>query len=120
MKYLLVSLVLVFGCWATEVDKASQATVLIDQQFAALYTELNDICVRQSSNWVEYDKCIDPWKKEAAKVARLRQVTLTLDVTEGRKARKVAACEWFRAVEATHESLPARKVALQSKWRRKC
>jgi hypothetical protein len=109
------------GCWASEVDRASRTTVLIDEQFASLYTHVNDICVQRSADWAAYDECIDPWKKEAANVARLREVTLALDIAKGRKARKAAACEWFRAVENTHRSLPARTVALQAvKWRRKC
>lgn len=107
------------ACWATEVDKAAQATQLIDEQFAALYTEVAAICTRKSADWAEYDTCIEPWNREAANVARLREVTLSLDVVHGRAAKKAAACEWFQAVHNVY-NVPARRVALASKWRRKC
>jgi hypothetical protein len=121
-RYILLLFALSFasGCWTRAVEEAAHTTNRIDEQFSALYVEVNDICVRQSADWTEYDACIDPWKQEAAKVARLREVTLSLDAVHGRAARKVAACQWLQAVHNVHHSLPARAVALSSKWRRKC
>jgi len=108
------------GCWASAVDRAANVTLLIDQQFATLYSDASGACVNNSANWDEYDVCMDPWKRDAADIARLREVTLNLDVAHGRVARKAAACSWFKAVKATHPAIPARTVALNSKWRTKC
>jgi len=121
-RYISILFVLFFasGCWDRAVEEAAHTTNLIDEQFAALYVEQNDTCVRESADWSEYDVCITPWKHEAAKVARLREVTLSLDVVQGRAARKVAACQWLQAVHNVHPDIPARAVALASKWRRKC
>lgn len=108
------------GCWERAVEQAAHTTNLIDEQFAALYVRANEACIDASGSWPEYDRCIDPWKAEAAKVARLREVTYSLDSARGRRAQKQAACQWMGAVENVHTPLPARAVALASRWRRKC
>lgn len=111
---------LMCGCWAAEVDRAARTTQLIDDQFAVMYTKANDMCVATHDTWEGYDACMDPWKKDAATIARLREVTLTLDVAKGRKAKKAAACLWFKTVAQTHLLIPARQVALKSSWRHSC
>ena len=103
-----VSLLFLMGCWDRAVEGAAQATVLIDEQVAVWVTD----CMDAATGW---DECA----AVGGKVARLREVTLSLDVTNGRKARKAAACEWFRVVQ-TLPDVPAVVVAKQSKWGRKC
>jgi len=99
------------GCWDRAVEGAAQATVLIDEQVAVWVTD----CMDAATGWDEWDECA----AVGGKVARLREVTLSLDVTNGRKARKAAACEWFRTVH-TLPDVPAVVVAKRSKWGRKC
>ena len=85
--------------------------MLIDEQVAVWVTD----CMDDAQNWDEWDECA----AVGAKVGRLREVTLSLDVAKGRKARKAAACEWFKAVQVLPD-VPAVAVAKRSRWRRKC
>jgi hypothetical protein len=94
--------------------------VLIDQQFSAVLEDHVEMCIQEAKSWAEFDRCIDPWKHEAAKIARLREVTLALDVAHTRAARKVVACEWFNVVDKLVVKTPAVRAALRSKWRKKC
>jgi hypothetical protein len=109
--YLLFVLCFASGCWDRAVEDAAQATVLIDEQVAVWVTD----CMDAATGWEEWDECA----AVGGKVGRLREVTLSLDVTNGRKARKAAACQWFTIVQ-TLPDVPAVVVAKRSKWRRKC
>lgn len=101
----------VSGCWPSAVEEAAHATALIDEQVAVWVTA----CTDAAKNWDEWDECV----KVGAYVGRLRQAALSLDVAQGRKARKDAACQWFKAL-APLPGVPAVQVARKSKWRRKC
>ena len=107
--FLLASLLL--GCWASEVDRAARATVLIDEQVAVWVTE----CMDDATGWEEWDECA----AVGGHVGRLRETALSLDVAKGRTGKKTAACEWFRALDPL-PAVPAVVVARQSKWKRKC
>lgn len=115
-------LLLVFfasGCWEHAVEEAAHATALIDEQVAAAYATHAKVCLEASTDWAEYDACMEPWNMAGAQVGRLREVTLSLDTARGRKARKAAACEWFQVVH-TLPDVPAVVVAKQHKWSRRC
>ena len=109
----------VSACWPRAVEEAAHATVLIDEQVAAAYATHAKVCLEDSADWAEYDACMEPWNKAGAQVGRLREVTLALDLAHTRKARRAAACEWFKVVH-TLPDVPAVVVAKRSKWGRKC
>lgn len=111
MRVFAAFLILCSACWPAAREQAAHATVLIDEQVAVWVTE----CMDAATNWDEHDECT----KVGAHVGRLRQATLSLDTAKGRKARRAAACEWFRALDPLPD-VPAVRVAKRSKWRRKC
>jgi hypothetical protein len=108
------------GCWRGAVDQAARSTALVDEQFAVVFEDEASECLESSASWETFDRCMEPWLREAADVARLRELTLSLDVAKGRRARRAAVCAWFKGMENIYPGLPARQVALASKWRRKC
>lgn len=120
----LLGLCLLLGCRAEATDAMSRNTLLIDQQFAAAYTEAAGECLSLSETREAYDICMEPWVRGVDAVRALRHTTLTLDVPQGRRAFRSAACRWFEAVGVVEAvapvTLPAVQTALDSRWRRKC
>ena len=110
------------SCWPSAVEHAALLTNRIYAEYMLAYKAGAKLCLDRYTNWDDYDACVEPLNKGAAHVARLRQVTLTLDAAYSFSQRKAAACEWLSAVRKVDSvvSLPSTRVALESKWRKKC
>jgi hypothetical protein len=120
----LLGLCLLLGCREEATDAMSRNTLLIDQQFAAAYSGAAQDCLDASETREAYDQCMAPWGQGVDAVRALRHTTLTLDVPQGRRAFRSAACRWFEAVGVVEAvapvTLPAVQTALDSRWRRRC
>jgi len=118
------SLLLLVSCRPGNVESLATATKLMDASYSVAYADGAEDCLRESSDWTEYDACMVPWEAAAQALHILHDTTLALDTADGRGAFRDAACAWLRAVSVfdglSPVDIPAAKVALASKLGRKC